>query len=292
MTIVNVGSINWDRVLRVPHFLSPGETLQARSLSLGPGGKGLNQSLAILRAGGSVRHIGAVGAGDDKIRRTLWEFLLDGSAIAEVEGVETGSATILVDDTGENQIVLDAGANRHISDAAVRSAVETAAPGDWLLFQNETNQNAECARLGKASGLRVAYSAAPFIAETVVPLLEDVDLLSVNAIELAQLHDAVGERGLPEDLTLLVTKGGDGASYIAGEETVHIAAHDVPVVDTTGAGDVFLGAFLAMFDKGACAKEAMGFANAAAALQVGRKGAAAAIPFADEIHAFEKKTAP
>jgi ribokinase len=288
MTILNVGSINWDRVLRVPHFPQPGETLQAFSVSVGPGGKGLNQSVAILRAGGSVRHVGAVGALDVPMRETLRRLSLDDGAVVGVEGIETGSATIFVDRAGENLIVLDWGANGRVPDGTVQAAIEAAQAGDWLLFQNETNQAASCARPARRRGLKVAYSAAPFVADTVVPLLADVDLLSVNAIELEQLLHAIGGAGnLPESLALLVTRGGEGADYIAGGSKTTVGAHAVTVVDTTGAGDVFLGAFLAETDKGADPATAMATANAAAALQVGRHGATEAIPTLADIHAFQ-----
>ena len=284
MTILNVGSVNRDRVLRVPHFPQPGETLQALSASVGLGGKGLNQSVAILRAGGSVRHVGAVGEGDAGIREALRALGLDLGFVTGVAGVETGSATIFVDPAGENLIVLDPGANLCIPDALVARAVADATPGDWLLFQNETNQAAGCARLARARGLKVACSAAPFVASRIVPLLEDVDLLSVNAVELDQLLAALGGTDhLPAGLALLVTRGAEGAEYRHGDWRVRVDSRRVPVVDTTGAGDVFLGVFLAETDLGRPVEEAMRRANAAAALQVGRNGAVEVIPLAGEI---------
>jgi Sugar kinases, ribokinase family len=117
------------------------------------------------------------------------------------------------------------------------------------------------------------------VAEVVVPLLDTVDLLSVNAVELRQLFQALGaEDRLPEGLALLVTRGGDGADYIAGGQTLRAAAHRVPVIDTTGAGDVFLGVFLSELDRGRPVAAAMSLASAAAAVQIGRKGAVRAIP--------------
>lgn len=286
MTILNVGSINWDRVLRVPHFPAPGETLQARSVEVGLGGKGLNQSVAIARAGGNVRHVGAVGGDDTRVMDALAELGLDGAHVSGIDGCETGSATIFVDDDGENLIVLDQGANARIPDERVAQAIGACAPGDWLLIQNETNQSGECARLARARGLRVALSAAPFVAEIVVPLLSDVDLLSVNAVELQQLIAALGSADrLPEGLDLLVTRGSEGAEYLAAGETQRVDALKVPVVDTTGAGDAFLGVFLAELDRGSVPGRALALASAAAALQVGRKGAVEAIPMREEAEA-------
>lgn len=289
MTILNVGSINRDRVLHVPHFPAPGETLQAVSVSGGLGGKGLNQSVAIIRAGGTVRHLGAVGQGDAGIGAALENLGIDRTYIAEVPGQETGSATIFVDPEGENLIVLDAGANAHVPDDLVRSALDAASPGDWLLFQNETNQTANCARQARANNLKVAFSAAPFVAGTVIPLLSEVDLLAVNAVELEQLTEALGGAdALPRHLALLVTRGAEGAEYIGPEGRVHVPAHRVEAVDTTGAGDVFLGVFLAALDGGTAIDEAMSEASMAGALQVGRLGAVDVIPYRAEFEALAR----
>ena len=287
MAILNVGSINWDRVIRVPHFPEPGETLRSHSISVGLGGKGLNQSVAIMRAGGTVQHVGAVGANDTRIRDVLHDLGLRDNFIVGVVGVETGSATILVDDSGENLIVLDEGANGKLPGAAVSEAVDQAQAGDWLLFQNETNQTGEAARLARAQGMRVAFSAAPFRAEDVVPLLGEIDLLSVNAVELAQLEEAVGGAGnLPSGLDLLVTRGSEGAEYLSGGESLCVESHQVEAKDTTGAGDVFLGVFLSELDAGASPQNALETANAAAAIQVGKLGAVDAIPTRAEIEVF------
>lgn len=135
MTILNVGSINWDRVLRVPHFPAPGETVQASSVEVGLGGKGLNQTVAIARAGGAVRHVGAVGADDQRVREGLSGLGVDTTNIVGIDNCETGSATILVDGHGENLIVLDPGANGRIPGDVVARAIGASAPGDWLLIQ-------------------------------------------------------------------------------------------------------------------------------------------------------------
>lgn len=293
MTIFNVGSINWDRVLRVPRFPAPGETLAADSVSVGLGGKGLNQSVAIAAAGAAVVHVGAVGAGDAKALRMIAALGVDCDAIAAVDGVETGSATILVDGIGENLIVLDTGANAHVADEAVSTALRSGKPGDWLLFQNETNQTAFCAAEAHGLGLKVAYSAAPFDAGTAAGLLDQVDLLSVNAVEMQQLVEAIGgAQNIPPHLDLLVTRGGDGAEYRPADgEPIAKSAHKVTPVDTTGAGDTFLGYFLAAIDTGRTPHEALDVAGAAAALQVRRKGAAEAIPQMAEVQEFLSRAA-
>ena len=287
MTILNLGSINWDRVLRVTHLPAPGETLHATSNSHGLGGKGLNQSVAILRSGGAVRHLGAVGAEDEAIRKALAQVGIADDLVVGVAGRETGSATIMVDDAGENSIVLDAGANAVIPDTAVEAAFDAMNTGDWLLFQNETGGAEQAVELARKKGLKVAYSAAPFLADRARDLLADVDLLAVNEVELAQLCVAIGGRdNLPEGLELLITKGKDGAEIVLEGEQLTVPAFPVDVVDTTGAGDVFLGVFLGAIDRQLPKLEALRHASAAAAIQVGRAGATAAIPDEKAIEQF------
>ncbi|PYE82371.1 ribokinase [Pseudoroseicyclus aestuarii] len=287
MTVLNIGSINWDRVYSVPRFPQPGETLAATSASVGLGGKGLNQSVAIARSGGQVRHLGAIGAGDEAMLEALRAQGLALEEIAQVTGALTGSATIFVDAEAENLIVLDPGANARIEEAAVAQALTRMAKGDWALLQNETNMLGRGAALAREAGLRVALAAAPFDAEAVLPLLDRIDLLAVNEIELAQLQEAGGT--LPEGLAVLVTLGAEGAEYRAGGQSIRAAAHRVEAVDTTGAGDTVLGAFLARLDAGEGPEAALRYAMAAGALQVTRPGAAAAIPRQDEVEALLAK---
>ena len=292
MAILNLGSINWDRVFRMDRFPIAGETLTAKSVSVGLGGKGLNQSVAIARSGGDVRHLGAVGAEDSSIIAALADAGIGDDLVARVKGEETGSATIFVDDAGENIIVLDPGANEKIPDDAIDAAFGEMTESDWLLFQNETNQAERSVDLALAKGMRVAYAAAPFVEERVLPLLGKVDLLAVNAVEMAQLEKVLGGREyLPEGLGLLVTRGRDGAELTMDGQSFSANAFEVDVVDSTGAGDVFLGVLLGEIDRKQPKPEALRVASVAAALQVGRPGASTAIPTRAEIDRFlERQT--
>lgn len=286
MTIVNVGSINWDRIYRVPHFPAPGETLSARSAAVGLGGKGLNQSVAILRSGGRVVHLGAIGGDDVAMLDALGKLGLDLSALERLAGVETGSALILVDDAGENLIVLDPGANRRMTVPNIDRVISGLSAGDWLLMQNETNGNPAAISAARRRGVKVALAAAPFEAAAVLPLLADLDLLSVNEIEHAQLTEAMGATGLPSGLALLISMGARGARYLAPGIDLHVPAFKVTPVDTTGAGDTALGAFMARIDLGETVADALRFAMAAAAIQITRPGAVPAIPVEAEVREF------
>lgn len=286
MAIVTVGSINIDHVYRVDRFARPGETMLTGDHAAGLGGKGANQSIAAARAGAEVRHVGAVGADGGWIVDRLAAEGIDVSGIATVSDA-TGHAVIQVDAAGENVILVYSGANQALERAGIEAVVATMAPRDWLLFQNETNLTAEIAKIGRAAGVRVAYSAAPFLPEKALPLLATVDLICVNALEAAVLAESFGGDldAIPVE-KLLVTKGADGVAYRDGAMRWSVESFPVNPVDTTGAGDTFLGFFLAALDKGLDAKTALRQASAAAAIQVTRPGAADAIPTAGEVDAF------
>jgi ribokinase len=288
--ILTVGSVNIDHVHRVAALPGPGETVVDTGYARGLGGKGANQSLAARLAGAEVRHAGAIGADGAWCRDRLAAAGIGVEDLTTVEaatGVMTGHAVILVDDRGENLIVVHGGANRALSEAAIERAVGRARAGDWLLLQNETNLVVAAAQAGRAAGLRVAYAAAPFDPAATAAVMPLVDLLAVNAVEAAQLAGHLGrapERfGAP---VLLITEGAEGARCWTAAGEMRQEAFAVEPVDTTGAGDTFLGYFLAGLDRGRPVAEAMRLAAAAAAIQVTRPGAAEAIPTAAEVDAF------
>jgi ribokinase len=284
MTIYNLGSINIDHSYHVPALPRPGETVAATALVTGLGGKGANQSIAIARAGGKVAHIGAVGPEGGWTVEMLQAAGVDTGAVRVID-VPTGHAMITVDAAAENAIVLLPGANTRISNDQIAAALQSARPGDWLLLQNETNGGIVAARLAREKGMQVAYCAAPFDAAAVAEVLPFVDLLSVNEGEAAQLRAELPEATLA-NCNLLVTYGARGAAYIAPDQTVKTDAFKVDPVDTTGAGDTFLGYALAGLDSGMAVEVALRRAAAAAALQVTRPGAAEAIPLAQEVADF------
>lgn len=284
MTIHNLGSINIDHVHQVAHLPGAGETVADTGYARGVGGKGVNQSLAAAAAGAEVCHIGAVGADEGWIVERLAAAGIDVTAIATVEAA-TGHAVICVDAEAENQIVIHGGANRVLMRDQVEAAIARARPGDWFLAQNETNMVADGLAMARAAGLSTAYAAAPFDARAAAEVLDVVDLIAVNAIEAAQLAAHLGTDTVPVP-ELLVTLGAGGARLSAGGSVVEAPAFAVEAVDTTGAGDCFLGWFLAMRDRGAAPQPALRHAAAAAALQVTRPGAGEAIPSAAEVAGF------
>lgn len=288
MTVFCLGSINIDHVYRLPALPRAGETLSAASHARGLGGKGVNQSVAALRAGAQVVHIGAVGQGDAWIEAELTRHGIALERIARSpEG--TGHAIVAVDDAGENQIIIFSGANRAQSPALIAEALAEGRPGDILLLQNETSHQLEAAKLARARGMKVFYSAAPFALAPLLAVLPHVTHLLVNAGEAAALVAATGTplEAQPAE-AVIVTHGASGAEWIVPgtPQRDRHPAFGVTPVDTTGAGDCFAGALAAALDRGETPAGAMRYAAAAAALQVTRPGAAPAMPTRAETEAL------
>ena len=284
MTIYNLGSINLDYVYRLGHLVTPGETLSALDMTVGLGGKGANQSLALARAGAEIVHIGALGKADESWLTILEQDGVDCQHVAVLDG-PSGHAIVMVDDeTAENQIILMAAANHEITSDQIDTAFAKAGTGDWALAQNETTLVPAFFQKAKEKGLSIAYSAAPFVAEQTLRLLELTDLLVVNEGEAEALCAAAGQSaaglGLPH---LVITKGSAGADYIGLAGQFSLAAPKVDAVDTTGAGDTFFGYLLAGINANMAIEQAVARAIEASALQVTRPGAAAAIPYQSEL---------
>jgi ribokinase len=273
--VYNLGSLNIDRVFRVPHLVRPGETIAASALAELAGGKGLNQSVALARAGARVTHIGKVGADGLCLRDKLAAEGVDVSFVALDSGA-TGQAMIQVDDAGENSIVLLGGENARIAPAEIEAALAHAEPGSWLLLQNETSGVAHAMQVAKQLKLLVAFNPAPFDERVAGYPLELVDLLCVNENEAAPFRGALGKRLC--DCEVLLTLGAGGATLQTAAGELHAPAKRVTVVDTTAAGDTLLGYFLAARLRGLSAERCLEIANAAAGLCVTRSGAMDSIP--------------
>lgn len=297
MGIWVLGSINLDHVYRVHELPRAGETIAAHDYSCGLGGKGANQSIAAARAGAKVHHVGAVGPDGDAAIAALSQAGVDVAGIDRQAG-PTGHAIINVDHSGENAIVILAGANACLDAGRITQALAAAAPGDTLMLQNETNAVEEAASIGRAKGLRVAYSAAPFDAGAVRAMLPLCDILLCNEGEAEEIRQMLGcsVEEIPVPM-LVVTRGARGVGlYVQGQETVEQPAFKVDPVDTTGAGDTFAGYFIAGLDGGPDGgpegglnpREALARAAAASAIQVTRAGAAIAIPALAEVLEFQK----
>ena len=276
----NLGGINLDLVYQVPHFPAPGETLMSTDFQRYPGGKGLNQSVAMARAGASVVHIGACGADADFCLQEL----IDAGVQLAVDQTRpvSGQGVIYIDPTGENQIVVLPAANLEITQQQIRQGLESMNSQDWLVLQNETNLQVQAATLAHSLGARVAYSAAPFEFEALSQVLPYVDVVAMNQGESEQAIQAFGSQPEQWGCQVLITLGSQGSKFFDGQQWFEQTAVEVVPVDTTGAGDTFFGYFIAHLDQ-AGPQQALKLASLASAIQITRPGAASAIPRLDEL---------
>lgn len=289
MRVLNIGSMNMDFVYRVPAIVRPGETIASASLGVFAGGKGANQSVAVARAGGHVSHVGRIGEDG----RWLVEKLA--SAGVDVTGVRvgterTGNAIIQVDDAGQNAIVLFAGANHGLRRDEVDAALAGLADGDVVLLQNEVNDVPWMMARAAERGLRVCWNPAPFTPEARRWPIDAVTTLVVNETEAMGLLGCSDDRNIADRLAsrrpvmeIVVTLGEKGVSYRHGGERHDVPARRVVAVDTTGAGDCFLGYFLASRGAGLPVRESLERACHASAICVTRPGAMDSIPTAGEL---------
>lgn len=292
MAIINVGSINIDHVYLVEHFVNPGETLASRDYQKLLGGKGANQSFALAKTGIETRHVGLINDSDFAAKQALIRAGIDCKYVKGTE-VPSGHAIIQVADSGENSIILFAGANHKIKPNLIRQAVDEASPGDWMLLQNETSGISDAIAIAKEKGLKVAFNPAPMTAAVKTLPLSDIDLLIVNEGEAEALTGEVTLDGMQQwfkreipDSEVIVTLGSKGAKLLTATGSVFAPAFAVKAVDTTAAGDTFIGFFLASYVTGMEPEKCIRKACAASAITVTRMGAAQSIPSNDEVNAF------
>ncbi|PKV77263.1 ribokinase [Nocardia fluminea] len=278
--VVVLGSINMDLVATTSRRPAPGETVLGSDFATVPGGKGANQAIAAARSGARVRFLGAIG--DDafgaELAATLSGAGVDTTVLRRVDGA-SGIASIVVDETGENSIIVVAGANGRVTDltAAELGAI---AEADILLCQLEIPIDTvlAAAQHARASGTVVALNPSP-VQPLPDALWATVDIAIVNALESEQYANE-----LTHVAHLVRTLGGDGAVYRGTDGNERsVAGRTVEVLDTTGAGDAFTGALVATWNQGITA--ALNWANTAGALATTRRGTSAAIPGSDRIAA-------
>jgi ribokinase len=299
--IAVVGSINTDFVVRSARFPLPGETLIGESFAVYGGGKGANQAIAAARLGATVEFFGAVGRDPQSVER-VQQMASDGVGTANIHTFDGygGVAIIQVEEaSGQNSITLIPGANMQLNPELVLPRLETSSQtGDLLCLQLEVPLATVDASLTLKArvGLTSVLNAAPFD-PNVAPLLPLVDYLLVNEIEAGQLLDSgpvsVGDapaagaelRDLGIGSAVILTLGGHGAVLVDHDGPLSIAAPKVPVVDTTGAGDAFAGAFCAGLASGKNARDSARLAVIAGSLAVQKAGAQPSLPTMAELEA-------
>ena len=289
MRILNFGSMNLDYVYQVEHFVQPGETLLAHAQAVNPGGKGLNQSIALARAGAKTCHAGCVGVGGEMLIALLQENGVDVSCIEAVQELQ-GNAVIQVDRTGENCILLFGGSNQCVRPEQIEKTLARFDKGDYLLLQNEINNLPMIVSCAGKRKMKIVLNPSPFNEQLEQVDFSKLEWLIVNEVEMEQLSGFSSpeksweklHRQYP-DLSLLVTLGEEGSIAFTKRETVRQEAVKVKAVDTTAAGDTYTGYFLAGIMEGMSLQQSMERANVAAAAAVTRAGAAESIPRKEQL---------
>ena len=293
MRILNFGSLNLDYVYQVDHFVMPGETLSAGARAVKLGGKGLNQSVALARAGANVSHAGCIGAGGEALREKLEREGADTSKLMPVDEMQ-GHTVIQVNPDGENCILLYGGSNQCVSAAQIADTLSGFAAGDWLMLQNEINRLPEIVDAAYEKGMVIALNPSPYDAKLDAVDFGKLSWLLVNEVEAGQISGSDDPEAAwswlhsryPK-LSVLITLGSAGsmAWRVDGGavETARQEAFRVKAVDTTAAGDTFTGYFIAGLMAGVPLQDCMRRASRASSISVTRPGAADSIPRLAEV---------
>ena len=290
MKVLNFGSLNLDYTYQVETILIPGETQASKSREIFCGGKGLNQSIALAKAGVPVYHAGMIGEEGEILLETCRENGVNTEFIRKIDG-PSGHTIIQVDKNGQNCILLYGGANQEITRAQVDAAMECFEAGDFLVLQNEINEIAYIMEKAHEKGMKIVLNPSPMDEKIAGYPLDYVDYFLLNEIEAGdicgcqgsgrELLDKLGER-FP-GAKIVLTLGGDGSMYKDGDLVLEQPIYRVPVVDTTAAGDTFTGFFIGGLMRGEEPKTALDHAAKAAAIAVSRPGAAPSIPDRSEV---------
>lgn len=296
MKAVCFGSLNIDYTYRVDHFVQKGETLQSDGLKEYCGGKGLNQSIALAKAGAEVFHAGAVGTDGKMLLEALKNAGVHTELVDVLEDVRTGHAIIQNDTEGDNCILLHGGANMAISREQADRVFASCCPGDYLILQNEISQMPYIVKKAYELGMKIILNPSP-MNEAIFQLpLECIDCFILNEIEAKQLLNTedcltpektagIFRERFP-NASMVLTLGAQGSVYVSGEEFYEQKAYKVEAKDTTAAGDTFTGFFLGGVMAGQTVPEALEQAAKASAIAVTRYGASPSIPRLEEIAGY------
>ena len=299
MKILSFGSLNIDYVYSVPHFVKKGETLSAKELNVYTGGKGLNQSIALARAGVETYQAGAIGTDGMFLLEQLKEAGVKTDLVKILDDVRTGNAIIQNDDEGDNCIVLFGGANQAITKEQVDEVFKDFTNEDYLLIQNEINELSYIVEKAKEEGMKIILNPSPMNEKIMKLPLDQIDYFILNEIEAMQIlkmdkpeeidgkyiASVLHERF--KDATIVLTLGSEGSVCISDDEYVEQSIYKVKAIDTTAAGDTYTGYFIAGILNGKTIKESMDIASKASAIAVTRQGAAPSIPVLEEVEEYK-----
>lgn len=293
--ILNFGSLNIDKVYSLDHIVNEGETIPAVSYNEGMGGKGLNQSIALKRAGADLIHAGFVGEDDGDI---LLDYMAENEIdflVKKVSG-NSGHAIIQVDKDANNSIIVEAGANKKIDKSYIDQVLAEFEEGDYLLLQNEISNLPYIVDVASKRKMKIFLNPSP-VDETIKTIdFNKIDTLILNETEAYDLSGYENPdqiinyfRKNYKDLNIVLTLGKDGGIYSSKDMEIKFSSFKTKTIDTTGAGDTFLGYFLASISKGEDVEKSLKLASLAAGLACSKKGAAISIPSLKEVEAYARE---
>ena len=299
MKILSFGSLNIDYVYSVPHFVKKGETLSAKELNVYTGGKGLNQSIALARAGVETYQAGAIGTDGMFLLEQLKEAGVKTDLVKILDDVRTGNAIIQNDDEGDNCIVLFGGANQAITKEQVDEVFKDFTNEDYLLIQNEINELSYIVEKAKEEGMKIILNPSPMNEKIMKLPLDQIEYFILNEIEAMQILEMDKPEEIDgkyiasllherfKDATIVLTLGSEGSVCISDDEYVEQSIYKVKAIDTTAAGDTYTGYFIAGILNGKTIKESMDIASKASAIAVTRQGAAPSIPVLEAVEEYK-----
>lgn len=295
MKILNFGSLNYDYVYQVDHMVRPGETLASKQLQTFAGGKGLNQSIAIAKAGHDVYHAGLVGEDGQMLLNTCLDNGVNIDYIKQIEG-KSGHTIIQIDKDAQNSILLYGGSNRMQTKEYAKSVISNFGHGDILLLQNEINELNYIVDEAYDAGMTIVLNPSPYDAA-----IEECDLSKISIFLMNEIEGEMmtGQKDVHAILhymkehfpnaEVVLTLGKNGSIYQKKECQCVQKSFPVVAVDTTAAGDTFTGYFLAGKAEGREIEEILERSAKASAIAVSREGAAASIPMVSEVEDREWK---
>ena len=293
--ILNFGSLNIDKVYSLDHIVNEGETISAISYNEGLGGKGLNQSIALKRAGADFIHAGFVGADDGDILLNYMAKNEIDFLVKKVSG-NSGHAIIQVDKDANNSIIVEAGANKKIDKSYIDQVLAKFEEGDYILLQNEISNLPYIVDVASKRKMKIFLNPSP-VDESIKTIdFNKIDTLILNETEAYDLSGCENPdqiinyfRKNYKDLNIVLTLGKDGGIYSSKDMDIKFSSFKTKTIDTTGAGDTFLGYFLASISEGEDVEKSLKLASLAASLACGKKGAAISIPSLKEVEAYAKE---
>ena len=293
MKVLNFGSLNIDHVYDVVDFPKPGETIDSLKYDTFLGGKGLNQSIALQRCGTQVYHAGMVGEDGKILVETLANCGVDTSHI-DICKCKTGHALIQVNGQGENCIILYHGANKLIQKEDIDRVLKDFNKDDVIILQNEISNIDYLIEVAYKKDMVIVFNPAPYtkdindftLAFVTYMILNETEAKGLTGCEDIDKAKEMLQKAYP-DTSFVITLGSDGSYFFGKGKTIYQKAFTVPVTDTTGAGDTFIGYFIGNVIAHCSIAESLERAAKAAAIAITKKGASNAIPYLEEVLSSE-----